>query len=181
MTSFYRHELRRILKVAEENNTLLRHILRAVHPPSLTRSIAVRFTGATMANSLTLTVGQTSQASIVPLLADGVTPSGGTLSSVAFTFSDPSATVTLNADGQTATVTGVAASTGAVQGSASCIVTDTDGVISSWTQTFSITTNAGTTVTPPPPSQLTQSIEVNFTAPTGGTASPSASAAFKRP
>lgn len=109
-------------------------------------------------NVLVLNVGQTSQASIVPLLADGITPSGGVLSNVAYSFSDPSATVVLNPDGLTATCTGVAASTGPVTGSATCTVTDTDGVVSQWTQSFTIQTNAVA-------AQLTQSIAVQFTAP----------------
>ena len=112
-------------------------------------------------NALTLNVGQTSQASIQPLLADGVTPSGGVLSAVSYTFSDPSATVVLNSDGLTATVTGVAASTGAITGTASCTVTDSDGVVSTWTQAFTITTLA---VVPPAP--LTQSVAVQFSTPT---------------
>ena len=130
---------------------------------SLTQSIAVKFTGDSdmSSNALVLNVGQTSQASIVPLLADGTTPSGGTLSAVSYTFSDPSATVVLNSDGLTATVTGVAASSGAVSGSASCTVTDTDGVVSQWTQAFTITTNA----VAPPPAQLTQSVAVEFSTP----------------
>ena len=85
-------------------------------------------------NTLVFNVGQSSQASIVPLLADGVTPSGGTLSNVVYDFSDPSATVVLNPDGVTATCTGVAASSGPVAGSASCTVTDTDGAVSTWNQ-----------------------------------------------
>ena len=116
-------------------------------------------------NSLVFNVGQTAQVSIVPLLADGITPSGGTLSKVSYTFSDPSATVTLNSDGLTATATGVAASAGPVAGSASATVTDTDGVVSTWTQAFTITTNA-VTPPPPPPQQLTQSIAVEFSTPT---------------
>lgn len=146
----------------------LREIRRVLEPPSppppvvLTRSIAVRFTGESFManNSLVLNVGQTSTASIVPLLADGITPSGGALSAVSYTFSDPSATVVLNPDGLTALVTGVAASTGAVSGSASCAVTDTDGAISQWTQAFTIQVNAVV-----PPSQLTQSVAVQFTTP----------------
>ena len=113
-----------------------------------------------MDNALVLNVGQTSQASIQPRLADG-TPSGGTLSNVAYSFSDPSATVSLNSDGLTATVTGVAASSGPVTGTATCTVTDTDGVVSTWSQPFTIQTNA----VPPPPAQLTQSVAVQFTDP----------------
>ncbi len=144
------HELRRELK----------------QPKIVTRSIAVRFTGEhQMANNaLILNVGQTSQASIEPLLADGVTPSGGVVSAVSYTFSDLSATVALNPDGVTATVTGVAPSSGPVSGSAACTVTDTDGVVSTWVQAFTIQTNA--VPPPPPPSQLTQSVAVQFTPPT---------------
>ena len=112
-------------------------------------------------NALVFNVGQTSQASIQPLLADGVTASGGTVSGVSYTFSDPSATVVLNADGLTATATGVAASVGAISGSAACTVTDTDSVVSTWSQVFTITTNAVV-----PPAQLTQSVAVQFSTPT---------------
>jgi hypothetical protein len=115
-------------------------------------------------NALTLNVGQASQASIQPLLADGITPSGGTLSAVSYSFVDPSATVVLNADGLTATVTGVADSAGvAVSGSATATVTDTDQAVFTFTQAFTVTTIA---VTPPPPAQLTQSIAVAFSTPT---------------
>ncbi len=90
-------------------------------------------------NFLVLFVGQTSQASIEPLLADGITPSGGALSKVSYTFDDPSATVVLNSDGLTATVTGVAPSVaGGVTGTAVCTVTDTDGVVSQLKQAFTI-------------------------------------------
>ena len=126
----------------------------------LTKSIAIQFSGDSTMNSLTLNVGQTSQASIVPFLADGVTNSGGTVSNVAYSFSDPSATVALNPDGLTATITGVAASSGPISGSATCTVTDTDTVVSQWTQAFTIQTNA-----PVPPSQLTQSVQVQFSTP----------------
>ena len=157
----------------KENHELLKQILHAVkrierdisreHKP-LTASIAVQFTGDfVMANNvLALNVGQTAQASIVPLLADGVTPSGGTLSNVAYSFSDPSATVALNPDGLTATVTGVAPSTGPVTGTATCTVTDTDGVVSTWSQPFTVQTSA----VAPPSSQLTQSVAVEFSTPT---------------
>jgi len=154
-------------RLREIENTVWRiecMVERLLHPQPLTRLIAVRFTGAEMTNSLVFNVGQTSQASITPLLADGVTPSGGVLSAVSYTFTDPSATVVLNPDGLTATVTGVADSGGPVAGSASCTVTDTDGVVSQWTQAFTITTVA-VVPPPPPPAQLTQSIAVAFTAP----------------
>ena len=136
-------------------------ILVLIQPKPLTAAIAVHFTGATMAdNVLVFNVGQTSQASIVPLLADGTTPSGGVLSHVTYNFNDPSATVVLNPDGLTATVTGVAASAGPIQGSAGCTVTDTDGAVSQWTQIFTIQTNQAA-----PPQQLTQSVAVQFTTP----------------
>jgi hypothetical protein len=139
---------------------ILRQIKRLI-PPTITKSIAVQFTGEiTMNNVLVLNVGQKSTASIVPLLADGVTPSGGVLSKVSYTFSDPSATVTLNPDGLTAEVVGVAASAGPISGSAAATVTDSDGVVSVWTQAFTIQTNAVV-----PPAQLTQSIAVQFSTP----------------
>jgi hypothetical protein len=149
--------LERILKVVER-------IDQRLAPKQLTRSVAVRFTGdfGMSLNALTLNVGQTSQASVVEFLADGVTASGGVPSKVAYAFSDPSATVVLNADGLTATVTGVAASTaGAVTGTMTCTITDTDGVVSNWSQPFTILVG----VTPPPPAQLTQSVAVSFTTP----------------
>ena len=148
------------------------HELKAIRhqlaPRRITQSVAVLFSGDSIManNALVFNVGQTSQASIVPLLADGVTPSGGTLSAVSYTFSDPSATVVLNPDGLTATVTGVAASSGPISGSASCAVTDTDGVVSDWQQPFTIQTNPAVA----PPSQLTQSVAVQFSAPVTVTA-----------
>jgi len=157
------HELREILYLERENRSLLRRILRHLNLPQLTQSVTIEFIGeTTMSNSLVLNVGQTSQASIVPLLADGVTPSGGVLSNVSYSFSDPSATVALNTDNLTATVTGVAPSTGPITGTAACTVTDTDDVVSTWTQPFTIQTNA----VAPPPSQLTQSVAVEFSTPT---------------
>ena len=154
--------LRELLQESQAQTGFLFRITQLLTPPQpLTASINVIFSGATMPNSLTLNVGQTSTASITPLLADGITPSGGTLSSVIYSFTDPSATVVLNADGVTALVTGVAASTGAVSGTAQCTVTDTDGAVATFSQGFTITTLAVV-----PPSQLTQSIAVNFTTPT---------------
>jgi hypothetical protein len=149
-------------RIIEESLCIQKKILDILEP-ALTQSIRIKFTGdaSSMANALVFNVGQTSQASIQPLLADNVTPSGGTVSAVTFTFSDPSATVVLNADGLTATCTGVAASTGPVSGSAACTVTDTDGVVSTWNQAFTIQTNAVV-----PPQQLTQSVQVNFSTPT---------------
>ena len=115
-------------------------------------------------NILVLNVGQTSQASPITYLADGVTPSGAAYSAATYTFSDPSATVSLNSDGVTATVTGVAASVGPVSGSVVFTATDTDGAVSTWTQAFTIQTNGNQP--PPPPSQLSQSSAVQFSTPT---------------
>jgi len=162
----HENEFREMLYLERANRHLLWRIFRHLEIKPLTASIAVHFTGdVSMANNtLVFNVGQTSTASIVPLLADGVTNSAGVVSNVAYAFSDPSATVVLNADGVTATVTGVAASTGPVAGVATCTVTDTDGVVSQWSQAFTITTNA-VTPPPPPPAQLTQSVAVSFTTP----------------
>ena len=148
----------RSLRQIERDIKLILHLLK---PKPLTAAVAVCFTGDSfMANSLVLNVGQTSTASIQPLLADGVTASDGVVSGVSYTFSDPSATVVLNPDGVTALVTGVAASTGPISGSAACTVTDIDGVVSTWTQAFTIQTDAVVS-----PEQLTQGIAVNFTTP----------------
>ena len=111
-------------------------------------------------NVLVLSVGQTSTASPITFLADGVTPAGATYSAASYSFSDPSATVAPNSDGVTALVTGVAASTGPVSGSVSFTATDTDGAVSTWTQSFTIQTNAVV-----PPEQLSQSAAVTFSTP----------------
>ena len=146
-----------LLKEIRNSVRAIEHYLKPKH---LTRTIAVLFTeGVVMNNVLVFNVGQKSTASIVPLLADGVTPSGGTLSNVAYNFNDPSATVVLNSDGLTATCTGVAASSGPVGGMATCTVTDTDNAVSQWSQSFTIQTNAV------PPQQLTQSVAVQFSTP----------------
>ena len=114
-------------------------------------------------NVLVFNVGQTSIDTITPFLADGTTPSGGVLSNVAVSFSDPSATAVVQAD-NTVLFTGVADSAGvAVSGSTSCSVTDTDGVVSTWTTAFTVQTIG---VTPPPPEQLTQSVANVFSTPT---------------
>ena len=115
-------------------------------------------------NALVLNVGQTSTASPITFLADGITSSGATYSAATYTFSDPSATVVLNPDGVTAVVTGVAASAGPISGSVSFTATDTDGAVSTWVNPFTITTNG---VTPPPPlTQLSQFSALTFSVPT---------------
>lgn len=167
--SWFRPEIIVIQENDKEEVRLLKHIvneLRAIrhelrpHPP-LTRHVAVLFSGAEMANSVVLLVGQTSQATLAEFLADGTSPSGGVPSNVSFVFSDPSATVVLNADGISATVVGVAASAGAIDGTALFTVTDTDGAVSTWKQGFTIEVDP----VAPPPAQLTQSVAVNFSTP----------------
>jgi hypothetical protein len=160
------------LVAAEEiaNHQLLQQIAANTNPKPLTRSksASVLFSGeSVMANALVFNVGQTSTASPITYLADGVTPSGATYSAATYTFSDPSATVVLNADGVTATCTAVAASgtpPAPISGSVSFTATDTDGAVSQWVQPFTITTNPS--ATPPPPSQLSQSSGVTFSTPT---------------
>jgi hypothetical protein len=153
------------LEVEYDSLEVLREILHAVreirqqllHRP-LTARIAIDF-GGNM-NALSLNVGQSSIGTITPLLADGVTPSGGTLSNVIWTFSDPSTTMVVNPD-NTATFTGVAA--GTASGTAACTVTDTDEAVAQFSQGFTVTVAA--VVPPPPPTQLTQSIGVSFSTP----------------
>lgn len=157
-----RELLELILIEMAENAARLACIERILNKGRITKSIANRFSGdSTMPNNaLVFNVGQTSIDTITPLLADGVTPSGGTLSNVSVNFSDPSATAVLNPD-NTITFTGVAPSTSPVSGSVSCTVTDTDQAISTWTQAFTVQTNAVV-----PPSQLTQSVANVFSTPT---------------
>lgn len=111
-------------------------------------------------NALEFHVGQTSIDTITPRLADGTTPSGGKVSNVAITFTDPSATFVVNAD-DTVTFTAVSPTAGGtpVKGTTACTVTDTDGVVSTWTQVFTVLVTA-------PPAQLTQSIANVFSTPT---------------
>ena len=86
-------------------------------------------------NALVFNVGQTSTDVVTPLLADGVTPSNGVVSNLAVTFNDPSATAVIQ-NANSILFTGVAVSTGAISGSTTCTVTDTDGVVSTWTIPF---------------------------------------------
>lgn len=172
--------LKQAQATAEANNALLRlvsaeqiaskqllqQIVDNTHPHRLSIVAAVKFSGEkNMAdNILSLNVGQSSQASVLTYLADGTTPSGAAYSAATWTFSDPSATVVLNPDGVTATVTGVAPSTAPVNGSVTFTATDTDGAVSTWVQGFTVTVSAVTP--PPPPTQLSQSSAVQFSTPT---------------
>jgi hypothetical protein len=153
--------LRKILRTEEKILHEDRKIEHDLHPHRLSRSAALQFTGATMNNVLALNVGQSSTASPITFLADGVTPSGATYSAATYTFNDPSASVTLNPDGVTAVVKGLAASTaGPVSGTVAFTATDTDSAVSQWTVPFTIAV-----ATPPPPSQLSQSAAVQFSTP----------------
>lgn len=150
------------LHVNEEILEVLKDIRHELNPQRTVKT-AVIFGDDTMAtNALVLIVGQSSTATIEAFLTDGVTLSGGVVSKQVFTISDPSLTLVVNPDG-TATITGVAASTGAVNGTAASTVTDTDGAISNWVQPFTVTVNA---VKPPPPKQITQVTGVSFSTPT---------------
>jgi hypothetical protein len=144
----------------QSQGQLLQQIADDLAPEPLTASIANIFTGDSMANNvLVFNVGQTSTDTVTPLLTDGITPSGGVVSNLTVTFSDPSATASVSG-ANTILFTGVAASAAPVSGSVSCTVTDTDGAVSTWTQAFTVQTNAVV-----PPSQLTQSIANVFSTP----------------
>ena len=58
-----------------------------------------------------------------------------------------------------------------MSGTASATVTDTNGVVTAYTDSFTVTTLA-TVVTPPPVEPLTQSIAVVFSAPVFPSATP---------
>jgi hypothetical protein len=156
------HVEQEILHVEER----ILHELEELRPHShSTKSIAIHFSGETNMpnNVLTLNVGQSSIGTITPLLADGVTPSGGAISNPVFSIPpDPSFSATDNADG-TVTITGIAVSAAPVTGTASATVTDTDGVVSTFSASFTVTVAAGTT---PPPTATTASIAVSFSTPT---------------
>jgi hypothetical protein len=152
---------REILHVEER----ILHELQELHPHTpRTASISLQFSGETTMpnNVLDLNVGQSSTGTITPLLADGVTPSGGAISNAVFSIPpDPSFSATDNADG-TVTITGLAVSAAPVTGTASATVTDGDGVVSTFSTSFTVTVAAGT---PPPPTATTASIAVSFSIP----------------
>ena len=155
-------EIKLLAQIWAELRAIRRELSRE---PKLSQSSALQFSGDNMANNtLTLAVGQTSTASPVTFLSDGVTVSGATYSKAVYTFSDPSSTVVLNPDGVTALVTALAATTTPAQGSVTFTATDTDGAVSTWTNAFDITVTPAV-VTPPPPTQLSQSSAVQFSDP----------------
>ena len=106
-------------------------------------------------NTFVMNTGQSQTGTITPLLADGLTPSGGVVSAVVVTFSDPAATFVLNPD-NTITFTGVSSTTAPVSGSVSFSVLDTDSVVSTWIDAITVEVDAVT----PPPQQLTQSAPI---------------------
>lgn len=107
----------------------------------------------------TIQVGQVIPATVVPLEADGVTPTpGAVVSEESWSVSDPTiASLVSNADGS-ASLTGVAA--GEVTVSVSATVTDTNGAVSQLSATNTLTVEAAPP--PPPPTPLTASIEIAF-------------------
>lgn len=107
-------------------------------------------------NTYSMNVGQSQAGVITPLLADGVTGSGGVVSGTVVTFTDPSATFVLAADNVTITFTGMAANTAPASGSVAFTVTDTDGVVSQWTDAITVSVAAVVV----PPQQLTQSAPI---------------------
>jgi len=150
------------IRLLEEILHELRSIRRELAPKHFTQSIAIVFSGDFIMNTLTLNVGQSSIGTITPLAADGVTPSGGTVSAASFSLPvDPSITAVDNSDG-TITITGIAVSVATVSGIASCTISDPDGAVSTFSQSFTVTVVG---VTPPPPSATTASIGISFTTP----------------
>ena len=132
----------------------------------LTHRVTNVFTGDTpmSVNTLVFTAaGQISTDTITPYLTDGVTPSGGVVSNVVVTFADPSAKFVINPD-NTVTFTAVADTVGGlpVDGKTAFTVTDTDGAVSQWKVSFAVLVNI---LTPPPPTQLTQSVANVFSTP----------------
>jgi hypothetical protein len=158
----YFEEEPRIIKLLERILRELRMIRRGLTRQRITTRIEVRFSGENMANSVELQVGQSSIATIEALASDG-SASNGVISAVAFTFTNPDASFVNGADGVSGTVTGVEPSTGPIEGSVTCTVTDTDGAVSQFTQSFSVTVDPG--APPPPPVPTTASVQVNFSTP----------------
>ena len=167
---FYERQILEILERQRQTldelrclNHKIERIERRLEPQLITSTVANVFSGVSIManNALVFNVGQTSTDVVTPLLTDGVTPSNGVVSNLAVTFNDPSATAVIQ-NAHSMLFTGVAVSTGAISGSTTCTVTDTDGVVSTWTIPFTVTTNASA----PPPAQLTQSVVNAFTTPT---------------
>lgn len=171
MSMLHDEEIYEILVLARKNQHERREEFRLIHRilshlgVPFTASIANRFSGENPMNDvLVLNVGQSSIDTITPLLTDGVTPSGGVVSAVSVSFTDPSASFVINPD-NTITFTGVAPTAGGspASGTTVCTVTDTDGAVAQFSQGFTVLVNSVTP--PPPPTQLTQSIVNLFSTP----------------
>lgn len=149
---------REVLDQSKAQTIILQQLLEDLAPePPLTASAPVIIPGESMANNTyQMNVGQSQAGVITPLLADGVTPSGGTVSGTVVTFNDPSASFVLAADNVTITFTGLAANTAPVSGSVDFTVVDSDGVTSTWTDAITVEVDA----VAPPPQQLTQSAPI---------------------
>jgi hypothetical protein len=149
-----------ILRLEDEKRKHHKHH-KHHHHEHRTTSIAIQFGENNTMNSLSLTVGQESTGTIVPLEVDGVTQTpGAVVSAQEYVISDPSLEATTNADGSV-TILGIAAGS-TVSGTASATVTDADGAVAQFTQTFTVTVSAAVVT---PPTGLTTSIGVSFTAP----------------
>jgi len=156
---------RRIVELLERNDRIserILHLLEQRLPHPRTRSIQIQFQGDFMSlNAITLNVGQSTIASIIPLEADGTTQTpGASLHDQSYSISDPGITVTPNGDG-TATIAGTAATSGAITGTATATVIDSDGTSNAFSAQFTVQVN-GTT---PPPTDRTAGIAVSFTDP----------------
>jgi hypothetical protein len=126
---------------------------------ALAAALLPSFGNAQTAPGVTLAVGQKTIATLVPLEADGKTPSGATLSSVAWACGGTPFTGTSNAD-NTLTIAGLLVSNGAVSCTVGANTTDSDGLIQQFSLTFTVTvTPSGT------PAARTKSIGISFTAP----------------
>ncbi len=134
---------------------------RLPKPPNRTIAISVRFDpkGASTMADLSLLVGQSSVGTVTPLMANGATNSTAVVSNVVWTLTDPALTVTPSADG-TVVIAGVAATTADVTGTVSATVTDSDGVATTFSATFTVSVGAVV-----PPANRTTSIGVHFSIP----------------
>jgi hypothetical protein len=122
-----------------------------------------------------------------PLLADGVTPSGGVISGLSVTSSDATnAPAGLNPNDPNGAIVQVQA---AIQPETVIVtagpftVTDTDGAVSTgWTAVEDLAVSGSATPPPPPPpAQLTQSIGVTVSLTPIPTTPPASTGSFKKP
>jgi hypothetical protein len=158
--------LEEILRTQREELDILLRLEQSLFPP--TAGIRVCFTHFTSPGahpimaSVSLVVGQSTLATIVPFEADGITQTpGAVVSAQSFSIPGDQVTIVQNDDGS-ATITAVAATTDDIQGSANATVTDADGTVGQFSANFTITV---TGTNPPPPSDRTASIGVTFSTP----------------